>query len=212
MNFNRVRRLHVGLCTLLILLSASMAGCGISGSAPQLPPNSALQNCDIAMRKGGSAANIFLSAADTGMQYTHAGIIIFIENEPMVIHSVPDEAEPGDIDRIKIEPLSDFYWGLKALAGAIFRPTSLSDEQRRVATKEAYRWYEKRVPFDADYELGDTSKIYCTELLNLAFDKVGYDVSAGNFTELESGLFIGKFIFPSDIIDNTDMELIYSFE
>ncbi len=211
MTLAQVQRLFVSLCTFFVVVCVAVSCDVVQQAQRAIPPTDSLQNGDIAFRKGSSAANIFLSAADPEARYTHVGIITIIDGTAMVIHSVPDEAEPGDIDRVKIEPLADFFWGLKALAGAIYRPTTLSPQQKETATTEAYRWYEKRAPFDASYTLGDTSRIYCTELLMLAFQKCGYDITSGSSTDLDAGLFVGKYIFPSDIASNEDLELIYSF-
>lgn len=188
-----------------------LQGCGTIASVLPYPSIDSLRNGDIVFRKGGSAANVFLSAADSRGIYTHTGLLVIKDGEAMVVHSVPDEAAPGDYDRVKFEPLSEFYRGIKAFSGGVYRVGSLSSEQLQQVTDEAVRWYEKGVPFDSGYVLGDTTELYCTELLMVSFQRVGYDITAGNYTDLNSAIFVGKFIFPSDLLENGDLRAVSVF-
>lgn len=199
----RVHRLFYCLCTLFFLVSCS------SSPKNRLPQNLDLRNGDIIFRRGGSAMSFCVRTVDKKGFYTHVGMLVRVDGKFCVVHSVPDEAPKGDFDRVKIESLEEFFEDSKALNGAIYR-TKLTEEQLRNATNEAMRFYRKKVPFDSDYNLEDSTEIYCTELLVRSFNKVDYDITAGNFTDLDLIMFNGKHILPSDIQLNKDLVIIFS--
>lgn len=183
--------------------------CGV-GTTNIVPQNIELRNGDIIFRRGGSVMSLFVNSVDNKGTYTHVGIIVQKDGNLVALHSVPDEAPKGDIDRVKIESINDFFKGNKALNGAIYR-TSLSADTLLSVTNEALYLFEQRIPFDNQYNLEDSTAIYCSELLVRSFNKIKYDITAGNFTELNILMFNGKHIFPSDILLNKDLYLIYSF-
>lgn len=199
----RVRRLVISLCTLFFLV-----GCGSPNN--NLPEGLELRNGDVIFRRGGSVMSFCVRAVDHKGFYTHVGILVEINGEFRVLHSVPDQAHADDFDRVKIESLEDFFASTKALNGAIYR-TVLPEEQLRNVTEQAMIFYRQKIPFDYDYDLEDSTKIYCTELLVRSFNKASYDITAGNFTELDIVMFKGKHILPSDIQLNNELVLVYSF-
>ncbi len=204
MFFNpRVCRWTIFLYTLFFLMSCS---------APKnnLPQNLDLNNGDIIFRRGGSAMSFCVRAVDDKGFYTHIGIAAEINGKFYAIHSVPDEVPTGDFDRVKMEPINDFFEDDKALNGAVYR-TKFSAEDLKIVTDETLRFYEKKVPFDDSYNIEDSTEIYCSELLVRSFDKINYDITAGNFTNLNIALFTGKHILPSDILMNEELKLIYSY-
>lgn len=200
----RVFKLFLGLYTLFFMMSCNNA------PTNYLPLNIELRDGDIIFRRGGSAMSFFVRAIDTKGFYTHIGIIVEIKDEFYALHSVPDEAPKGDFDRVKMEPLNDFFEGTKALNGAVYR-TQLSADELTIVTDEILRFHANKVPFDDSYNIEDSTEIYCTELLVRSFDKVDYDITAGNFTDLDLILFSGKHILPSDILLNEELILVHSF-
>ena len=201
--FNGVHRLIIGLCTFFFLV-------GCSDSISMLPKDVNLRNGDLVFRRGGSVMSLCVRVADQKGFYTHVGLVVEVDGELMALHSVPDEAPEGDFDRVKLESLDDFFEENKALNGAVYR-TILSKHQLSDVTSTALIFHQNKVPFDNDYNLEDSTKIYCTELLVRSFDRVGYDITAGNFTDMDMIMFSGKHILPSDVQLNEDLVVIYSY-
>lgn len=205
-------RVHRRLCCLCTLVFISLLACRptVDDSQKLGSRRSELRNGDLLFRRGGSTASLFVAAVDMDGFYTHVGLLVEQDGELMALHSVPDEAAEGEIDMVKIEPIDDFYRGSRALNGAIYR-TSLSRDSLRIVTGEALRLLAKGVPFDSEYNLADSSSLYCTELLEVVFGSVGYGLSAGNYTFYDMGLFYGDHLLPSDLLKNGDLTLIHSF-
>jgi hypothetical protein len=68
-----------------------------------------------------------------------------------------------------------------------------------------------RVPFDHGYDLGDTTRMYCTELVWHLFRREGVDLSGGRRTTLRMPALGGTFIMPSDIEKDPNLTLILKF-
>lgn len=171
----------------------------------------ALRNGDIVFRKGVGHKSDFVIYADTGGVYSHVGIVVQKDSNFMVIHITPGEAENKSAeDTIKMESLNNFFSSGRAEAGAIMR---LKDDSTNMqASKYALRILEKKILFDHDYSLKDSSKMYCTELLWHAYLSAGRDITQGRRSILKDyPLFSGTYIFPSDIYKNDSLVCIYQF-
>ncbi len=86
-------------------------------SIPEIP-YSMLHNGDLAFRRGnGFVSNAILAAERNGL-YSHVGIIFFVDSAWRVIHAVPGEWDfPGDIERVKADPLESFFAPSRASHG-----------------------------------------------------------------------------------------------
>ncbi len=192
---------------LILSLLLLLVGCS---QADKITSDVALCEGDLIFRKGSSKESVAVMIADTGGVYTHVGIVVQSGGELMALHTVPNEAAKGDFDRVKLEPIEEFFRGRKAISGAIYRAPLTTKELRQVAEK-CIDFYNAKVPFDAEYSLDESEKLYCTELLVVAFEAVGYDITKGHSTTLNTPLFRGRYIFPSDIIANSELQLQYVY-
>lgn len=77
------------------------------------------------------------------------------------------------------------------------------------AARRALRLAATDLAFDHGYDLADTSRMYCTELVYRVFMSEGLDVTAGSRTTISA--FGGGIILPTDIQDNPKVEPIYRF-
>jgi hypothetical protein len=173
-----------------------------------------LKEGDIVFRKGLSTKSNAVLHADKDGIYSHVGIIVKPEFNSgfMVIHVTPGEREKGEKeDRIKMETLAQFFSPQKAEHGAIFRLTD-SFEYAEKATQESYRLYQKGILFDHDYNLEDSTEMYCTELIWHAYLSGGKDITSGRRNEIANvPIYSGTYIFPSDILKEDALTLIYQF-
>lgn len=143
-----------------------------------------------------------------------------------VVHVVPGEPGPdGTVDRIKAEPLAEFFSLDRARRGAVARVnvpfaaalleapgamyadavyTEVAVEARRLAACEIF--------FDHDYDLTDTTRMYCTELVYRVFMRAaGVDPTAGRRSRIGLPGFDGEYILPSDILQSETVTIKYQF-
>jgi hypothetical protein len=166
---------------------------------------------DLVFRKGAGAKTRAVLYADSLGIYSHTGIVVKDDTDFKIIHITPSERKKGDsVDRIKIESPETFWRNDRAIHGAVYR---LKDRTCCLeAVKQAQRLLEKGVLFDHNYQLDDTLKMYCTELIWYVYQLAGKDITSGKRSVLENvPLYSGTYIFPSDIYRNKDFELIYKF-
>jgi len=170
----------------------------------------AFQEGDLVFRKGVSVKSQVVLHADSSGIYSHTGIVVLKDSVFQVVHITPGERENGEqVDKIKIEAISDFWRKDKAKHGAVYRLKDNSSGKE--AAQQALRLLQKGILFDHDYQLNDTTEMYCTELVWYAYLQAGKDISFGKRSELNMPIYSGVYIFPSDIYTNSEFILIYIF-
>lgn len=173
-------------------------------------PEEFLQEGDIVFRCGVSVNSLIVRIADQIGSYSHIGIVVKDQNEWKVVHIVNGENEDSNgKEIIKIEPISQFFREDRSKAGSILRYDSTFDFQYKIAQK-AIELSQQEIFFDHSYNLDDTTKLYCTELIYKIFLSLGVDI-----TQERRSQFPGvknKIIFPSDIFKNPHLKKIYSFK
>ncbi|ALO15080.1 hypothetical protein L21SP5_01430 [Salinivirga cyanobacteriivorans] len=168
----------------------------------------ALNEGDLVFRRGKSIESYVVLAADGSVRYSHIGIAHIKEDSGCVIlHAVPAENKADNT--VKMEPLKAFWHYKNASAGAIFR-IKLNASQKEKISGYIDRVHNARVEFDDAYDLHDSSKLYCTELVRNAYRGCGIDILAGN---MDSLIFPRRIpiIFPGTILKNSKIQHIYSF-
>jgi len=177
----------------------------------RIMPVEILADGDLVFRRGtGLLSQVVTSASKDGV-YSHIGILKKIDNEWFVIHAVPDEPDfEGDPDRVKMDSLSRFFMSDRAVRGMIARIT----EDTLAASKAACTAWEmarRGILFDHDYNLADTSRMYCSELVEFAYRKAGICLSEGRRTQIHVPAMGGTYLMPDDIAHNRKLKIIYSF-
>lgn len=175
----------------------------------KLPNDVHLQEGDLAFRLGRSKESVAVSSSDHNAQYSHVGLVVEEEGKWYVIHEVPDEATDGQPDRIKKDPIETFFRYDRAKRGSIMRwKTEDTCIYRNLAQYVLYK-YSEQILFDNDFDKDDSTKIYCTELIYLAFRSQGIDITEGRAKKVP--YFPTPIILPSDILQNEQLEVVYSF-
>ena len=170
-----------------------------------------LREGDLLFRRGIGVLGRAVVATDDEGRFSHVGIAVKVDNEWHVVHAVPDEPDfEGDFDRVKCEPIERFYDEFRAGNGAVYRP-NVSNETIAVAVRNALRLSAEQRPFDHDYDLGDTTALYCTELVEYVFGLGGVSMSEGRQTHVNFPSMTGDYIMPSDLTKNNKLNPIYSF-
>lgn len=110
--------------TFLIAIAMLTLCCCKSGNKERsiLPDKASIKDGDIVLRKGTGFTSHAVAFADKSSDYSHCGIVMIKDGKPMVIHAVPDEPDfDGDKDRVKMEPLEEFFFSIRASKGRIMR-------------------------------------------------------------------------------------------
>jgi len=174
-------------------------------------PEHLLQEGDLVFRRGTGIASRMVLAADQKGMYSHIGMVVRHDEVWKVIHAVPGEPDfKGDPDRVKMEPIHRFFASDRAACGALMRFQGDS-MINKMAAIQALKFYEAGLLFDHDYNLSDSSRIYCTELVQRSYSYEGADLAEGRMTKISLPALSGSYILPSDISSNSHIELIYQF-
>jgi hypothetical protein len=175
-------------------------------------PVSDLAEGDIVFRRGiGTKTRAVLHADKEGI-YSHVGIVVEADSGFMIVHISPGEREEGQTeDLIKMESPDVFFGSDRASKGAVLRFKD-STEITCLAALYAIELSKQHILFDEDYNLNDSTNMYCSELLWRIYKHAGRDVTQGRRSELKDvPVFSGIYIFPSDIYKNDHLEIIYQY-
>ena len=198
--------------TLLILLFFAffIFGCKQKTAFSFQIDENILQEGDLVLRRGMSiTSHVVLLAGQEG-GYSHIGIIVKDSLGWKVIHSVPGETNkeyPEEI--IKKESLTQFFAPGKAVAGAIYR-LDTTKTIGLLAAQKAQIVFERKLLFDHQYNLDDSSKMYCTELLYFVYKYAGIDISEGRRNSYPG--FREEFLLPSDILACSKLKKVWISE
>ena len=175
-------------------------------------PTDGLSEGDLAFRKGSGAKSHAVLYADKEGLYSHVGIIVKDGLDFRVVHITPGERKPDEtVDKIKMERLEDFFARDKAKKGAILHFCD-SSECSEKAAHCAKAFFEKEILFDHDYNLDDSTKMYCSEMVWRAYLQAGRDITNRKRSVIEGfPVFSGTYIFPSDIFQNEYLTIVYEF-
>ncbi len=166
-----------------------------------------LQEGDLAFRGGTSVSSRIVEIADNNGIYSHVGIVVKYNGEWKIVHAVPgEENETGGIQVLKMDNPELFFASDRASTGCFARYDTTEIVRKEIAD-EAIRWWNKKLLFDNDYILSDTSKLYCTQLAQLSYESQGIDLAEGRCNKFP--LAKEKVIFPSDFIKNNKVERYY---
>ena len=198
---------------LLLLTALLLCGCAGRHDIVLLTGQEDFREGDLVLRCGYGAESQVVTEASQSI-YSHIGILHYdkLTAQWQVIHAVPGEAERGEPERLKAEPISVFYAPDRAIRGAWLR-VDCPDSIAAAAARYALQKVEEQVAFDNDYLLSDTTQIYCTELVWLAYLHQGIDLSEGHRHEVPTVFSEdGACIFPCDIEKSTKIIYVKPFK
>lgn len=148
-----------------------------------------MRSGDLVFRNGLAGESLVVTSTSNS-DYSHVGIAYNSPDGWMVIHAVPGEAPKGQQEYMVCEPISVFYNTDRAMAGATAR-VDCDSTIALAAMNAALKKREDKVIFDNDYNTADSTQIYCSELVWLAYKSQGID--------LLDGKEVPKVIYPEDI-------------
>ncbi len=183
------------ICTMLCLSLSSCLKSSDFGD-PVSYDTTGLRNGDLLFRNGRSYESDIVTSVSSG-KYSHIGIAYHAPSGWQAIHAVPGEAEKGQPEYLKCEPIAEFYRADRAQSGATAR-VKCTDLLANAAAEHALQIVKRHVVFDNDYDLNDSSQLYCTELVRLVYLSCGLDLSEGR-RHTAPLIARNKVVFPEDI-------------
>ncbi|MBR1804018.1 MAG: hypothetical protein IJ775_03825 [Muribaculaceae bacterium] len=193
-----------------VLAVALLAGCRQQQAQAPAVPLEVLQEGDLGLRRGSSVASNIVVMMDSDATYSHVGIVARRAGEWVVVHAVPDERDDGGVDTIKADPVATFFQPSRAQTGAIAR-LDADRTLRQAAAQVALAMVASRKEFDHDYDWTDTTRLYCTQLVQQCYAQAGIDVTQGHQQRVDAPGFHGWYVFPSDLMVNPKMRIIYEY-
>lgn len=202
------------LLTFVIASIATMTACvhnpDEGGKLRNDLPLDSLQDGDLVFRQGLSPESQAVMQLDSAKgQYSHIGIAIKDHGIWKVVHATPGE-HPDDAKKVIIEPIDTFFLSTRAAHGAIMRLRDCSPTTTRQAATKAAEFAKRGTPFDFSYDWTNTSRLYCTELIWVAYNSAGVKILQSN-NRIKEDNSTNTIVFPSDIASNDSLRVVFSF-
>ncbi|RQO30083.1 hypothetical protein DBR32_10880 [Taibaiella sp. KBW10] len=134
--------------------------------ARQIPIDSLaaiLQDGDIVLRAGNDMTSNMLRQLNLRDQrFSHCGLVFKSADTCWVYHSIGSESDPNQA--IKKERLEQFYAPQNNIAiGYAGMQLSAAEQQRLQMVLDSF--YQKKIPFDMQFDLHTDDKLYCSEMV-----------------------------------------------
>ncbi len=168
-------KLNTIILAAVALVIAAFISCSSQPSGNKIKVDATgLRNGDLIFREGPSFnSKVVKSMSDS--QFSHVGMIYRSKGKWMVVHAVPDESESHETDYVKCEPIESFLDPTKAKSAKFMR-VKCNNQQALNAVRYAISKANDKTLFDNDYDLNDTTRLYCTELVCQAYKHQGIDL------------------------------------
>ena len=201
------------LCKTLYItpLLIAVIGCKNTPALPSAPhiPTSEFRSADLALRLGRTIeSDLIARGGNAQNRYSHIGIIIESDSGLVVVDIEPSTGKNSEI--IKAQTIEDFFSPERAVAGAILRYNDLNHEQTNALKHKTIEYLNSSITFDHDYRLSDSSKMYCTELIEHIFQSINVSLCEGRNRKLP--LSKEPVILPYDISQNENLSTIWSYD
>ena len=170
-------------------------------------PHDRFRAGDVAFRLGRTLeSDAIASVAEDDCRFSHVGVVVGRGDSLRVVHIEP---EREGAERIKAESLEEFFSLSRAVKGMVTRRKGISLQQCQMIENEAMRLLDLNVKFDHDYSLQDSSEMYCTELVDFLFQKVGITLTTRRY---ELPLVREGVILPHSMLKDSDLQRVWGYD
>lgn len=167
-----------------------------------------LKEGDLLFRRGTGVVGRIVTTADREGMYSHVGVVAMLDGEWCVVHAVPHEPDfDGDYDRVKCESVASFLGRYAEADFGLYRPI-VADSVVGIAVANARRLSRAGVHFDHDYDLSDTTSLYCTEFVEYVYRLGGVSLSEGRRSAVTFPGMSGDYIMPSDLTRSSHLRRV----
>jgi len=203
--------LRLAIC-FTALLTVMVTSCNrVKDTTPLDVPLELLQNGDLALRCGTSLeSHVVIGVNGENGPYSHIGIVVEVNGQWFVAHAVPGENRRGEPEYVKLDPIQVYYGHDRAKLGCIMRVTDDSTARRQATEYALWAVGAKKV-FDNSYDWEDTTQLYCTEMVQRAYQHAGIDLAEDRHTDVVAALMPGTYVFPCDITANAALQPVAVF-
>lgn len=169
------------LLVFFAILLFKLSACHQENPDPQKPliDTSQFQEGDFILRRGYGLVSTFIAKNYGGKhQLSHVGIVVKRDAQLRVIHSISKQlsTKEGVIE----ESLATFISEARPGKLFIYSPLPGNYHQRQLIATTAKRLAAANTAFDMDFNLNDTTKLFCTELVLYCLQKAApHDSLAG---------------------------------
>lgn len=195
----------------IMLVGVLLEGCRGDGETSIFPDGLMLREGDVVFRRGGGITSHAVLMADEAGEYSHVGIVASIDGRLCIVHAVPGETDSeGHEDQVKADTPEAFFSSMKASRGAVYRYADAAKAQGAALWAKAQS--TKHTPFDHEYDDTDTTKLYCCELVEDAYNGVGVSLVGSRRHDISlPAVGFSHLILPSDFIAGGRLRLIKAF-
>ena len=176
-------------------------------------PVEEMREGDLAFRCGAGVFSRAVTTVEEEGVYSHVGILLKDdEGAWAVVHAVPGETEfRGDFDRVKKERLGVFFSPERARRGCLVH-TGLADSLKvENLRRTALGMARDSVRFDGDYDLSDSTRLYCTELVWRLYRREGVDLSEGRRKAVNALHIHGECLLPEHLLKYENNVVYHQF-
>lgn len=197
---------------ILLLVTAAHLACCQSPRPDVNIPFDLAEEGDLAFRCGRGVFSRAVTTAENEGIYSHVGILLKDGERWVVVHAVPGERESdGDFDRVKAESTDIFFCGERAKRGCLVH-TGLRDSAAIAKIRSAALGAARdSLRFDNDYNLYDSTEVYCTEFVWRLYRTAGIDLSEGRCRYVNMFHIHGDCLLPEHILAYSNNNKYYNF-
>lgn len=214
--YNRLAgsRMAGSICWLIGIVGFFAVSCshfqGRGNDIAVVADTTGLRDGDLLFRLGNGPESRLVTTASRGV-YSHVGIVTRVGGQWMAVHAVPGEnGDRNGPDTLKCEPIAEFFRPGRAVAGAVAR-IACPDSTAHAAAVYALEKVRARVLFDHHYRMTDTTELYCTELVYLAYLHQGVDLTGCRESIASFPVSGERYIFPSDLQNGSAVDYLQEF-
>lgn len=161
-----------------------------------------LENGIIVLRSGNDAiSSMFAQLNKTDKTFSHCGIAFEENNKWFVYHAIGGEDNPDE--KLRKEPFESFV-GVSHNLGFGICKYALVDEKQKKLNAIVSDWYQKKIPFDMEFDLQSNDRLYCAEMVFKAFNQTFNTDSFFSITN-HKGF---KYVSTDNIFINKDAQLL----
>lgn len=132
------------------------------------------------------------------LDYSHVGIVVMDNGVPFVVNADPAQ---GRVVKQRWDAVVD---PRQISGGAVFRVVNANLSQMNKASEVAEGYANDGVPFDSEFDLRTTDRLFCTEMVWRAYRCAGIDLCKDAET-------MHPHLLPEDLLKSHELQLVLRF-